>query len=73
MKYEFPNFKYLQQSRSPITVFHGTQDAVVPLSSAEKLKNLNIKNLDFITIDGGGHNNLIDYGAFNRKLKNKLQ
>ena len=72
LKYKLPTYQYTQKASCPITIFHGTNDLVVPYASAEKLLKLNIENLNFITIDGGNHNNLIEYELYHKQINNIL-
>ena len=72
LKYYFPTFKYLSSVSCPITIIHGTDDSVVPYASAKKLSKLRLQNLDFITINGGTHNNLIEYDDYHKAIKAKL-
>ncbi len=68
LRYRFPLFEYLQEVKAPVTVFHGTEDEVIPYSNAARLKSL-LKNGDeFITIEGGEHNNLSSYNQYLNKL-----
>ncbi|WCO01048.1 alpha/beta hydrolase [Psychroserpens ponticola] len=65
LKYEFPSNAFITSVDCPITIFHGTSDTVVPYSSAQKLNSVAPKtNTSFITIDGGGHNNLISFDKY---------
>ncbi len=73
LKYHFPTFQYLPQTSCPITIIHGTDDSLVPYSSGKKLSELNINNLNFITIEGGGHNNLIEFEGYHKIIKNILK
>jgi len=72
LKYEFPNYQYLPQIDYPITIIHGTDDSVVPLSSAKKLKPL-LKPIDqFFVIKKGGHKNLRTFDEYHRILEEVL-
>ena len=73
LKYHFPTFQYLPKATCPITIIHGTEDGVVPYSSAEKLLKLNLKNLNFVTVEGAGHNNLIDYEDYHNAIQTILK
>ena len=64
LKYRFPNYKYITEVECEITIIHGTEDGVVPYSSAKKLSELNIDNLNFVTVKGGGHNNLSEFDTY---------
>jgi uncharacterized protein len=57
-KYNLPNFKYIQQAKAPVTIFHGTKDGVIPYRNAVQLKK-NLKLADsFITVEGADHKNI---------------
>jgi alpha-beta hydrolase superfamily lysophospholipase len=73
LHYKFPTYEYLPQVTAPITIFHGTDDGVVPYSNAARLKPLLRSGDEFITIDGGSHNNLQDYPMFREKLDSLLR
>ncbi|WP_298900168.1 alpha/beta fold hydrolase [uncultured Psychroserpens sp.] len=64
LKYKFPSNEFIVDVSCPITIFHGTDDAVVPYSSAEKLNTVAPSQTNFITIKGGGHNNLEDFDKY---------
>lgn len=68
LKYRFPINEYLPQVEGPITIFHGTDDRIVPFSSGKKLTDLGIKNLNFVTIQNGRHNNLIEFEIFQKTI-----
>ena len=62
LKYKFPSHQYIADVNCPITIFHGTNDQVVPYHSAEKLKIVAPKDsATFITIKDGNHNDLIEF------------
>lgn len=72
MRYEFPTYKFIKQVKCPITMFHGTNDRVVSLKSAEKLFNsVSAENVTFTIIKGGSHNNLSDFEVYHQ-LINKV-
>jgi pimeloyl-ACP methyl ester carboxylesterase len=54
----FPNHTHVAQTNMPVLIFHGTRDRVVPYASAVKLKESLKPSDQFITIQGGAHNNL---------------
>ncbi len=72
-RFKFPNGEYLKKVQEPITIFHGTSDRVVFYSNASKLKNVLKPGDEFVTIDGGGHNNLADYPQFKEILNSLLK
>ena len=73
LKYKFPNNEYLLKTECPITIFHGTGDRIVPYRSGKKLLALNLKELDFITIKEGRHNNLAEFETFQSNIKAILE
>lgn len=73
MRYELPNHKYIKLVKCPITMFHGTDDKVIPLESAEKLfRSLSNDKVNFTVIEDGNHNNLIDFEAYHNVVDKVL-
>ncbi len=70
--FKLPTFKYLQEVKAPVSIFHGNDDNVVPYSSGHKLTKTFKPGDEFITIDKGGHNNLNDFSLFHQKLDSLL-
>ena len=66
--YKIPTYQYLQEVKAPITIFHGTDDGVIPYRCAEKLKEVLKPSDQFITIEKGSHNNLNDFPLYHQKL-----
>ena len=70
LKYEFPSNEFITTVNCPIMMFHGTDDSIIPYSSAQKLKSVAPENkTKFITIEGGGHNNLISFDLYKDGIK----
>ena len=68
MKYKFANNEHLQQVHTPIHIFHGTEDKIVPFESGKSLfESLNGRAY-FYKIEGGRHNNLIEFPEFRDQL-----
>ncbi|MBT8195262.1 MAG: lysophospholipase [Bacteroidia bacterium] len=67
-KFKFKNSKYIKEVKYPITIFHGTNDFIVPIEEASKLKNVLKESDEFITIEGGSHNDLNIFHAYQSKL-----
>jgi pimeloyl-ACP methyl ester carboxylesterase len=61
LHYEIPTYSYIQHVNAPITIFHGTDDDVIPYSNAEKLKPFLKPGDEFITIKNGEHNDLFKF------------
>ena len=70
--YKIPSYQYLQQVIVPVTIFHGSSDGVIPYRNAEKLKPFMKPSDQFITINGGSHNDLNDFPLFHQKLDSLL-
>jgi fermentation-respiration switch protein FrsA (DUF1100 family) len=74
LRYEFPSNEFIANVNCPITMFHGTEDNVIPYSSARKLRTVAPKNLTtFITIEGGAHNNLISFEKYKEGILSILK
>ncbi|MFK7783206.1 alpha/beta hydrolase [Psychroserpens sp.] len=74
LRYEFPSNEFIRAVRCPITMFHGTDDAVIPYSSAQKLQSVAPNELTtFITIEGAGHNNLISFENYKEGIIDVLK
>ena len=71
--YKIPTNEYLQEVKCPVTIFHGTDDGVIPYRCAKRLKKILNPKDEFVTIDGGNHRNLNDYDVFHQKLDSLLQ
>ena len=73
-KFEFNSGQFIQNVKVPTTIFHGTDDSLVPIKLAEKLYNNSNKNLtEFLKINSGTHHNLNEFNEYNRKLKKLLE
>ncbi len=71
--YKIPTNEFLQEVKVPITVFHGTDDGVIPYRCAAKLKPI-LKTTDqFITIEKGSHHNLNEFPVYRQKLDSLLK
>lgn len=73
LKYKFESNIYITSVACPITIFHGTQDAVVPFESGKKLYSLATSKKKFVKIDGGGHNDLISFDAYHTHINEALR
>lgn len=73
LHFKFSSNEYIQKVTAPITIFHGTDDGVIPLRNAEKLKAYFKQSDLFITIPNGEHNRLTDSPIVQAQLKKLLQ
>ena len=69
---EFPNNLFIQKVKCKKIIFQGTNDWIVPLSSAMKLKPLLSNEDKFFVIEGGGHKNLRDFKEYHKALAKVL-
>ena len=73
LKYEFASNKYILDVKSPIAIFHGTEDTVVPFESGKKLfDSIKTRNKSFYTVRDGGHNNLVEFKEFQDGIEYEL-
>lgn len=72
-KFKLPVYEYLKAVTVPITIFHGTDDEVIPYSVTKKLKKSLKPGDEFITIEDGQHNTLGEFPLFNHKLDSLLR
>lgn len=64
---------FISKIKSPIHMFHGTEDETIPYSEATKLHQKYPEKLKFTTIPGGLHNNLNDFEAFRSPIHEILK
>ncbi len=72
LRYTMSNADHLREVHCRTIVFHGTNDRVVPLPSAERLRPLIQSPDDFIIIPGGGHRGLRSYPEYQSRLAQVL-
>jgi fermentation-respiration switch protein FrsA (DUF1100 family) len=72
-KFEIPTHKYLDKVKAPVIIFHGTADKVIPYRSATKLKSDLKPGDEFVSIQGGEHNNLSKFDIWQKKINNLLR
>jgi len=73
LKYKLPTYSYINNVNCNTLVLHGTKDKVIRIKSAIKLyESASQKLTKFITIEGGYHNNLIEYSEYHEAINNVL-
>jgi uncharacterized protein len=70
--YKIPTYKFLQDVKCPVSIFHGTNDGVIPYRCAKKLKAVLKPGDEFITIKKGTHQNLAEFELYRNKLDSLL-
>ncbi len=73
LRSRFPTKDYLGKVAGKVVIFHGTDDWVVNLKSAERLKPLLKETDEFVIIPEGRHRNLRDFDLYHTKLAAALQ
>jgi hypothetical protein len=71
--YKISTYEYLQDVNYPITIFHGTDDGVIPYRCAAKLKKVLKPTDEFITIENGTHHNLATFDLYKNKIDSLLK
>jgi alpha-beta hydrolase superfamily lysophospholipase len=73
LHYKMRTHEYLEKVTAPVSFFHGTADAVIPYFNAKRLR-YEMKPIDeFITIEGGSHNDLNRFPLMQQKIDSLLQ
>lgn len=72
LHYHFPNYLYLQEVTAPVIIFQGTADWIVPYDNAKRLKPFLKTKDEFISIQGGSHNDLGDYPLYHQIVDSLL-
>lgn len=71
-RFAFPVYEYLPKVQSPVTIFHGTHDRIIPYFHATELRAFLQGKDEFITIQKGSHNDLSDFPLYHQKLDSVL-
>ena len=72
IRFKIPTNEFLTKVVAPVTIFHGTDDRMIPYKNALQLKET-LKGIDeFITIKSGEHNDLNAFPLFRNKLDSLL-
>lgn len=72
LRYPMRSDLWISEVICPIYLIHGTQDGIVPYSSSERLLKLIKTDGKLIAIEGGGHNDLSDFGRYHKSLDQML-
>jgi len=71
--YKISTHDYIEKVIVPITIFQGTDDRLVTYNNAKRLKPFLKAEDEFVTIDGGSHNDLFDFKETIEKLDSLLK
>ena len=73
LHYKLPTNEFIQKVACNISMFHVTDDYVVPFKSGKKLFKVAPQNLtSFTPIEKGQHNDLINFDTYLKKIKEIL-
>jgi len=73
LRYTFPTSEKIKMVGCPVTIFHGTKDAVVPYENGEELqKTLPNGQCKLVTIPKGNHNDLINFTEYQQGIRELL-
>ncbi|MFN3840787.1 MAG: alpha/beta hydrolase [Cyclobacteriaceae bacterium] len=73
LRYTFPTIDRVEQASCKKLIFHGTDDPVVSLNSALRLKNALRPADEFVILEGGTHDNLSEFVLYRQKLSEALK
>lgn len=73
VNYKIPTNEFFADIKAPVSIFHGTDDGVIPYRMASRLKSKLKTSDQFISIESGSHNDLPAFPLFNRSLDSLLQ
>jgi uncharacterized protein len=63
MRDPFRSDRRIARVTAPLLIMHGTDDAVIPIASGERLFALAREPKQMVRFPGGGHDNLDGFGA----------
>ena len=72
-KFHFPSYKYFKNIEVPITIFHGTNDAVISYRNAKRLMKIAPEGSVLITLPKGEHNNIASFELYKKTLDSLLK
>ena len=73
LHYKIPTHDYIEKVKAPITIFQGTDDRLVTYNNAKRLKPFLKAGDEFVTIEGGSHNDLYNFKETIEKLDSLLR
>ncbi|MDY8135615.1 alpha/beta hydrolase [Aquimarina sp. 2201CG5-10] len=74
LRYKIPSNAFIKDVSCRTTIYHGTKDKVVPYESGKQLfDSISNQNKRLITVEGGGHNDLIMYREYLKTIDDILE
>ncbi|MFT7120203.1 MAG: pimeloyl-ACP methyl ester carboxylesterase [Neolewinella sp.] len=68
MKYELNNLRYLQASKSPVTILHGTADKLIPFRMGEQLAAIDAGRMKLVALQETGHRGAVLHAQFGKAV-----
>ena len=68
LKHPFRSDLVIGEITAPLLIMHGTDDRVIPFDLGMRLATLAPPGIEFVAIEGAGHNNLAAYGTIERAI-----
>jgi alpha-beta hydrolase superfamily lysophospholipase len=72
-EYKMKSGEYIKKVNCPMTIFHGTQDRVIPLSSAKKLYEAANFPKELVIIETANHTNINSFDTYHKKIDDLLK
>ncbi len=72
INFKIPTHKFLSDVNYAVSIFHGTDDGVIPYRNAARLKKILKPTDEFITIEKGKHYNLNGFEHYTKKIDSLL-
>lgn len=72
LRFPIRTYKWLKYVDCPVKIIHGTNDKLIPFSTAVSLSKVNPENTRLYSVIGGGHNNLHTFEEYHRMLEEAL-
>lgn len=69
IKYPLKNSQWIPKIKAPVTVFHGTEDELIPFEAAEEIQDLNRELTTLIPLEGVSHRGALFSDQFRDNLK----
>ena len=72
IKFKLPTYKFLKEVKSPIVIFHGDKDNVIPIKSSYKLQKYFKEEDTLILLDNQTHNGIGANKVYQENIKELL-
>jgi pimeloyl-ACP methyl ester carboxylesterase len=73
LHYRFLSDEAIGRVRAPVWIIHGTADEVIPFELGKRLAEMAEQPVEFIPVQGGGHNDLEDHPEHGRMMEQVLR